>query len=269
MTFMRKILDAFKLESTREIENNSNETESNKKYNDYYKNIAKQKENNIHISYDDVKYFDLKPFDLNKSFISDGNFTAIELEGENLDKAYRYLQVVHDTLMPFRRLFENAVFPSKIGTNYMFGDSDGHLPVSHLRLIPYTATMKESKYPLHLWLSYLGNNGTEYLYSIYFDKNGEIGKCDLSLHGSNGARLSYESKIRRNKSGLYVMRIDKTLYIEPYGTKTLYHCKDGGNFSEKYSKTKYMSEYDIERYAIECNAYVVHEERNEQQERSK
>lgn len=32
----------------------------------------------------------------------------------------------------------------------------------------------------------------------------------------------------------------------------------------KQPKSTYMSKYDIERYAIECNAYVVREERKEQ-----
>ena len=250
MSFISKILDAFKMESTREMENTADgfvpdeqtvkksENETNdEKYNnnDYYARIAMQKENNLKITYDDVECYDLRPFDLNKSFISDGHFTAIELEGDNLEKAYKYLQVVHDILMPFKHLFENAIFPNKIGTGYDFGDSKDHLSTSHLRLQPYTATMKENKYPFYLWLSFFGYYGTEYIYMIYFNKDGEIGKADLNLHGSNGARLSYESKIRRNENGLYVMRINKTLYVEPYGTKIIYHYQDDKDFQNTQS----------------------------------
>ena len=72
---------------------------------------------------------------------------------------------------------------------------------------------------------------------IYFNQRGEIEKCDLSLHGSNGARFSYESKIRRNENGLYVMRINKTLYVEPYGTKIIYHYKDDENFQKENSNS--------------------------------
>lgn len=207
-------------------------TDSNQKYNhdDYYKNIAKQKENNLQITYNDVECYDLRPFDLNKPFMSDGHFTAITLEGDNLEKAYGYLKVVNDILMPFKHLFENALFPDKIGTDYRFGRSDENLPVSHLRLSPYTATMKKNKYPFWLWLSYCNDFGSEYIYMIYFNQQGEIGKCDLSLHGCNDARISYESKIRRNENGLYVMRINKTLYVEPYGTKIIYHYHEDKDF---------------------------------------
>lgn len=247
MRFMQKILDAFKLESTRERENNAtrlvpdNQTEKNSenesvnvkldnKNNDYYARIAQQKENNLQITYNDVECYNLSPFDLNKPFLSDGHFTAIALEGDNLEKAYCYLQKVHNVLSPFKYLFKNASFPEKIGTDYAFGNVENHLPVSHLRLSPYTATMKKNKYPFWLWLSYFRYYGAEYIYMIYFNQQGEIGKCDLSLHGSNGARLSYESKIRRNENGLYVMRINKTLYVEPYGTKIIYHYQDDKDF---------------------------------------
>lgn len=307
MSFISKILDAFKMESTREmgnaadrfvpeaqtvkdLENETNNTKYN--HNDYYARIAKQKENNLKITYDDVKCYNLRPFDLNKSFISDGHFTAIELEGDNLEKAYKYLQAVHDILMPFKHLFENAVFPNKIGTDYWIWNPENNLPISHLRLTPFTATMKNNKYPFWLWLSHCNDCGAEYIYMIYFNQQGEIGKCDLSLHGSNGARLSYESKIRRNENGLYVMRINKTLYVEPYGTKIIYHYQDDkdfkttqslslngikkkeqGEFKEKQSdkrkqvpRKKHMSQYDINQFARECNAYMIREERRERQE---
>lgn len=201
-------------------------------YDIYNENIAKKKENNLNISYDDMKCYDLKPFDLKKPFISDGHFTAIALEGENLEKAYKYLNTIHEILSPFKHLYVKADFPNKIGIDYMFGCTDGHLPVSHLRLSPYTATMRNNKYPFWLWLSSCSEYGTEYIYMIYFNQDGEIGKADLSLHGFNGSRLSYESKIRQNENGLYVMRINETIYVEPYGTKILYHYQDEENFQK-------------------------------------
>lgn len=243
--------------------------DSNIKYNhnNYYERIAKQKENNLQITYEDVECYDLRPFDLNKPFISDGHFTAIELEGENLEKAYGYLQMVHNILMPFKNLFESAIFPEKISTGYDFGDSKDHLPTSHLRLQPYTATKKENKYPFYLWLSFFGYYGTEYIYMIYFNQEGEIGKADLNLHGSNGARLSYESKIRRNENGLYAMRINKTLYVESYGTKTIYHYKDDENFQKDNIDSVAGREIKIEQ--IEGNSVPIEENLKPLEEKTK
>lgn len=225
------------------------EKKTSNSYDKYYENIAKKKENNLNISYDNMKHYDMKPFDLNKPFISDGHFTAIALEGENLEKAYKYLQAINEILSPFKHLYEKTDFPNKIGVDYMFGRTDGHLPVSHLRLSPYTATMKNNKYPFWLWLSYCNDYGTEYIYMIYFSQDGEIGKADLSLQGCNGARLSYESKIRRNKNGLYVMRINKTIYVEPYGTKILYHYQDIENFQKDNNAS--VEEADIKETVAE------------------
>lgn len=292
MKIIEKLLDVFKLQGTREMENEGHisaiETKEDNACNSYYKNISKQKENNLKIEYEDVKHYDLRPFDLDKPFISDGHFTAIELEGENLDKAYRYLRNINEILAPFKYLFKSAVFPDKIGTDYWIWNPKNHLPISHLRLSPYTATRRNNKYPCWLWLSHCNDCGAEYIYMIYFNQNGEIGKADLSLHGSSGARLSYESKIRRNENGLYVMRINKTLYVEPYGTKILYHYEDDPNFAkpekcahietkgnEKNQESKNkkhtrkesrMNKYDLERYAIMCNAHMEHEEEMKQYE---
>lgn len=298
MLFISKILDAFKMESTREMEkvdeicvSESKEEQFSNAYDKYYENIAKKKENNLNITYKDVECYDLRPFNLNKPFISDGHFTAIELDGENLEKAYGYLQKVHNILEPFKHLYTNAELPHKIETDYWIWNPENHLPISYLRLSPYTATMKNNKYPFWLWLSHCNDYGAEYIYVIYFNQNGEIGKCDLSLHGSNGTRLSYESKIRWNENGLYVMRINKTLYVEPYGTKIIYHYKDDKDFQntqrlslnenqgkeeqteekqtvkrKPISHKKRMSQYDIEQFAKECNTYMVREERKESQE---
>lgn len=122
--------------------------------------------------------------------------------------------------------------------------------------------MRKSKCPLCLWLSNVGDYGTEYIYAIYFDRNGNIGQCELSLHGSDGIGISYETKIRRNEDGIYILRISKTLYSPPYGTTTIYHCKDDERNPKP--KPKRMSDYEIERYAKECNAYAIREERKEQ-----
>ncbi len=261
MLFMDKLLDIFKLESTREAER---ERKNEKELSPYHAITINQRQNNLDISYTDIEKYSMKPFDLNKPFLTDGDFTVVGLDGENLQKAYCYLSEVHRILEPFLHLYKGAAFPNRIGLDSEFFRPI-KLPVSYIRLTPYTATRKESKYPFYLLLSFYGYYGVEYWYVIYFDQSGEIGKCDLSLQGSNGAKFSYQSKIRRNKDGLYVMRIDKTIYVEPYGTKILYHYSDEIEKQEqnKKPKSKHMSAYDIERYARECNAYVIREERKE------
>lgn len=182
-----------------------------------------------------------------------------------MEISYKYLKEINDLLYPYKYLYKNADFPDKISTEYAI---NGKLPLSHLRLMPYTATMRRSKYPLGLWLSSGGYYGTEYTYVIYFSKEGEIGQCELSLHGSDGIGISYETKIRRGEKGLYILRISETLYSPPYGTTTLYHYKDDVQRSKQttirnHPKTNNMNKYDIERYARECNAYIVREERKE------
>ena len=227
--------------------------ESETAYGKHYESIQKQKENNLKITFDDVKAYNNKPFDLNKPFISDEHFTAIELSGQNLQLAYKYLDEINSLLFPHKYLYEDATFPSKISTECIL---NRELPVSHIRLMPYTATMRKSKYPICLWLSYSGYYGTEYLYAIYFDKEGKLGQAELSLHGKDGIGISYETKVRRNESGLYVLRISKTLYSPPYGTTTIYHYEE--------RKIIINNEYDLERYAAECNAYAIKEQRKEQ-----
>lgn len=237
----------------------------NSPYDKYYENIRKQREINLNISYDDIKAYDIKPFDLKGNLISDGIFTAIELSGKNLDIAYGCLDEINHLLYPHEKLYEDTNFPEKINTEY---ELNRKLPISHLRLMPYTATRRKSKYPLCLWLSSVGNYGTEYIYEIYFGRNGDIGQCELSLHGSDGAGISYETKVRRNDDGLYILRISKTLYSPPYGTTTIYHCRDNENIAKSSGiernvkpKSKHMSDSEIEQYAKECNAYVIREER--------
>lgn len=245
------------------------ESKTDSAYDKYYENLRKQRENNLNISYEDVKSYDMKPFNLKATLISDEVFTVIELSKGNLDIAYKCLYEINNLLSPHKHLYEYVVFPKKINTAYEIGRK---LPESHLRFLPYTATKRKSKYPLCLWLSSSNNYGTEYIYAIYFDRDGNIGQCELSLHGSDGIGISYETKVRRNESGLYILRISKTLYSPPYGTTTIYHCRDSENIpmktvakSNPMPETKYMSDYEIEQYAKECNAYVMREDRKEQQ----
>ena len=197
--------------------------ESETAYGKRYENAQVQKGNNLRITYDDVKIYDKTPFDLKKHFISDDQFTGIELSGNNLEVAYGFLKEVNNLLFSYKQLYEDTIFPNKINTEYMY---NRELPVSHLRLIPYTATMRKSKYHLCLWLSNSGEYGTEYIYALYFDKEGKLGQGELSLHGIDGIGISYETKVRRNENGLYILRISKTLYSPPYGTTTIYHCKE-------------------------------------------
>lgn len=218
---VKKIMTLFSEFSN--LEPKEEHPKENSPYDKYYENIRKQRESNLNISYDDIKFYDMNPFDLKGRFISDGTFVAIELSGKNLDIAYGCLKKINLLLYPHEKLYEDVNFPERINTEYELNQK---LPISHLRLIPYTATMRKSKYPLCLWLSNVGDYGTEYIYAIYFDRNGNIGQCELSLHGSDGIGISYETKIRRNEDGIYILRISKTLYSPPYGTTTIYHCKD-------------------------------------------
>lgn len=210
-------------------------TQPNNTYNKYYENIQKQQENNLCIKYEDIKEYDMKPFNLNTHFVSDEHFTAIELVSGNLDIAYNCLKEINNLLIPHRNLYEDAEFPLEINTKFIYSRK---LPISHLRLIPYTATMRKSKYPLCLWLSNSSDYGAEYIYAIYFDRYGKIGQCELSLHGSDGIGISYETKIRRNETGLFILRISKTLYSPPYGTTTIYHHKDNANTDNAQNSEK-------------------------------
>lgn len=220
MTIIQKILNLFKLPDT------SNSTPSihtvtpyapNPKMEQYYKREELKKENNLNITYQDVAIYDMKPFDLKHQFIYE-HFTCICLDTYNLDKAYEYLHNANALIKPFYKYFKGTILPNTIDTNYAIGSN---LPVSHLRLTPYTSTMRKCKYPFYLWLSSQGNHGNFYLYRLYFDQNGDFKKGDLSFTSKN-ATVSYQIQIRNDGSENYVRRIDKTLYIEPYGTTILY-----------------------------------------------
>ncbi|MDE6738620.1 MAG: hypothetical protein K2K07_05975, partial [Lachnospiraceae bacterium] len=89
------------------------------KYNDYYEKINTEKQNNLNISYSDVTKYDKKPFDLNRKFITDGNFTVIELEGENLGIAYETLNFVNSILIPYEHYFSTPR-PTQITLEYLY-----------------------------------------------------------------------------------------------------------------------------------------------------
>lgn len=222
MSIMQKILDLFKFpdatNSVASVQIAATSTYTpNPKMEQYYKREARKKENNLNITYQDVAIYDMKPFDLKHQFIYE-HFTCICLDTYNLDKAYEYLHNANALIKPFYKYFKGTLLPNKIDTNPAIGSN---LPVSHLRLTPYTSTMRKCKYPFYLWLSSHGNHGDFYLYKLYFDQNGDFKKGDLSFTSKN-ATVSYQIQIRNDGNENYVRRIDKTLYIEPYGTTILY-----------------------------------------------
>jgi hypothetical protein len=227
MELMGKILKAFRIKEENidvkvkeEISEKENKTIYSKEYQDYYGRIQAEKENNLNIRYKDVSKYDGKPFSLKKErFISDEHFTAIELKGKNYEKSLDILNEINKCIEPFSKYLDETKLPSAISTEYILNRK---LPESHLRLTPYTASKSENELPFYLWLTYFGNYGNEYLYIIYFDQNGEIKKGDLSIHGNNGKRTSYQIQIRRTAETIYVKKIDKTLYEAPYGTKHVY-----------------------------------------------
>lgn len=212
MTIIQKILDMLKLSDDKQ-------NSGNHKMEQYYKRESLKKEFNLAITYQDIAEYNMNPFDLKQPLISDGNFICIGLDGYNLNIAYAYLKDINNFIKPFSKYWRNTPLPSQITTDCIF---DGKLPISHLRLTPYTATKKKSKYPFYLWLQYYGSYGYEYLYRLYFDQNGEIKKCALLFHGNNTERTSYQIQIRNDGTKNYVRRIDKTIYKEPYGTHIIY-----------------------------------------------
>lgn len=223
MSIMQKILDLFKLpdatNSVTSVQTAATSTYTpNPKMAQYYKREARKKENNLNITYQDVAIYDMKPFDLKSQFIPGEHFIYLTLDGYNLDIAYKYLHNANALIKPFYKYFKNTVLPNKIDTDYSIGTN---LPVSHLRLTPYTSTMRKCKYPFYLWLSSHGNHGNFYLYRLYFDQDGDLKKGDLSFT-SERATVSYQIQLRNDGSENYVRRIDRTLYIEPYGTTILY-----------------------------------------------
>ena len=229
MSIMQKILDLFKLpdatNSAATVQATTTSTYTpNPKMEQYYKREARKKENNLNITYQDVAIYDMKPFDLKYPFISDEYCTCICLDTYNLDKAYEYLRNANALIKPFHKYFKNTVLPNKIDTDYSIGTN---LPFSHLRLTPYTSTMRKCKYPFYLWLSSHGNHGDFYLYRLYFDQNGDLKKGDLSFTREE-ATVSYQIQLRNDGIENYVRRIDRTLYIEPYGTTILYIDDRGG-----------------------------------------
>lgn len=223
MSIMQKILDLFKLPDTASsaatVQATATSTYTpNPKMEQYYKREAHKKENNLNITYQDVAIYDMNPFDLKSPFISDGNFVCIALSDHNLDLAYNYLHAANNLIKPFQKYYKDSILPDRLRTDTVY---NRELPVSHLRLTPYTSTMRKCKYPFYLWLQDFDNHGYVYLYKLYFDQNGDWKKGDLSFN-SNNSTISYQFQIRNDRNENYVRRIDKTLYREPYGTTTLY-----------------------------------------------
>lgn len=249
MTFIRKFMDMLNMNNWENAQSDISKSAETDKYAAYYNRINQEKSNNLNITYHDVAKYDNKPFDLNKAYITDGNFTAIELEGKNLDIAYQTLQFVNKMLIPYQRYYSKPL-PTKITTDYLF---DRKLPHSHLRLNPYTYSHEDNAFPLLLWIAYSGYYGNEYLYRIYFENSGEIGYCDLQF-------FNYTVQIRKYEGALYVKKISETLNQPPYGTQTLYVHNQKSVTKEKPSKKKKMSKKDLELFMVECNAKMAHDE---------
>lgn len=223
MSIMQKILDLFKLPDTASSATTVQSTAAstytpNPKMEQYYKREAHKKGNNLNITYQDVAIYDMNPFDLKSPFISDGNFVCIALSDHNLDLAYNYLHAANNLIKPFQKYYKDSILPNRLKTDTVY---NRELPVSHLRLTPYTSTMRKCKYPFYLWLQDFGDHGYSYLYKLYFDQNGNFRNGDLSFN-NNRANISYQIQIRNDGYENYVRRLDKTLYVEPYGTSILY-----------------------------------------------
>lgn len=221
MAIIQKILDLFKLPDTTRTTQSIPRTVSytpSPKTEQYYKRESIKKENNLNITYQDVSSYDMKPFDLKQPFINDGHFTCIALSDHNLDLAYHYVQIANELIQPFHKYYPGTALPTRIKADHLY---EKELPVSHLRLTPYTSTMRKCKYPFYLWLQDFGDHDYSYLYKLYFDQNGNFRKGDLSFN-NNRANVSYQIQIRNDGYENYVRRLDKTLYVEPYGTSILY-----------------------------------------------
>lgn len=191
----------------------------------YLKQIINNKKKgawNSNLNYSDISQYNEKPFDLNKDIFSEENWSYIMLNGTNLEIAYSCLTNINNLITDFLDLIIlDTPLPTRIdpSINKILNDR----PLSCLRLVPYTATKRNSKHPFYLVLNAFGDSECCYNYLIYFTQSGVIGKCDLTLSGKRGNQFSYQIQIRKRKESLYVRRIDKTIYYEPYGTTTLYY----------------------------------------------
>lgn len=195
-------------------------TEGEKKYKQQLQRDALKGEINSSVTYDDIKKYDRLPFNLNQEIRHDDRWSYILFDSENLKTAYTYFDTINNLLLKYRSFFDKeAKIPNKILTGRNFTGE----PNSHIRLEPYTSTMREYKYPVILWLCNYGENESGYLYRIYLNNKGNIGKCDITLDGTYPIQVTYQIQIRTRNGGLYVRRIDRTIYYEPYGTKTLYY----------------------------------------------
>ena len=156
MTLMQKILHLFKLPDITNFAATATSTYTpNPKMEQYYRRESHKKENNLNITYQDVAIYDMNPFDLKSPFISDGNFVCIALSDHNLDLAYTYLHAANNLIKPFQKYYRDSILPNTLRTDTVY---EGKLPTSHLRLTPYTSTMRKCKYPFYLWLHNFDNH---------------------------------------------------------------------------------------------------------------
>ena len=140
MSIMQKALNLFKLPDTTSSATTVQSTAAstytpNPKMEQYYKRESHKKENNLNITYQDVAIYDMNPFDLKAPFISDGNFVCIALSDHNLDLAYNYLHAANNLIKPFQKYYKDSILPNILKTDTVY---NRELPVSHLRLTPYT-----------------------------------------------------------------------------------------------------------------------------------
>lgn len=223
MTIIQKFLDLFKLPDTKNpplpVHTVSTYT-PNPKTEQYHKRERIKWENNLNISYKDVSIYDMKPFNLKQPFNYE-SFAYIALDGYNLDKAYEYLYTVTTLLKPFHKYFRSVISPTEIDTECIYPQN---YPSSLIALTPYTSTKRNCKYPICLWLQHKGEHGCGYMYRLFFNQSGEFKKGDLSFTTKKSTE-SFQIQIRNNGVENYIRRIDKTLYVKPYGTTILYMDK--------------------------------------------
>lgn len=210
MKLLDKFLNLLKLEPSPE----------QKRYQQQLKRESTKGEINSSISYDDIKKYDMKPFYLDRKIFHGRSWSYILLDNENLKIAYSLFNTINNLLLEYWGFFQSYTdMPRNIRTDFDILNQ----PISHIRLTPYTSTKRDCKYPLYLWISSYGEGEINYRYTIYIKQNGAIGKCDATLNAQNMEQISFQIQIRERNGQLYVRRIDRTRYTEPYGTEILYY----------------------------------------------
>lgn len=156
------------------------------------------------------------PFVLNEKTSLYVKFNYIPISGENIKTVDNIIDELNAILEPYKKYIGKSFLTKK----YERGSTILADHYSNIRVGLTTPSGKEAKYPTCLVLGYWNaNHGSEGVSFIYFLKNGDIGKAELArIVGEK----SYQVKMKIIDGSLQVRRIDKTLYEEPYGTKTLY-----------------------------------------------